>query len=357
VKILVLPQEDANPYQRLLYGEMRRQGVRAEYLGRLTPSHTLNLVLLPVELACRRLAGWQVVHLHWVFGFRLPGAERSQAIRRLSQHWFNAVLRCLSILGIRLVWTAHNVLPHGAVFADDVAARQRLVAASDLVIAHSDATLAELATLGATPRRAVVIPHGPFQPSAPASSLRVPGAEEGVRRILFFGKIQAYKGVENLVRAFLALPDRTRLHLTVVGECSDQSMRATLALLAGQSGGDIILRLERLPDSEITSLFEGADMVALPFRRVTTSGSAILALCHGRPLILPDLPSLAEFPADAVIRYDGSVQGLTVALTRVGAADRDLLRAMSAAAREYCARLGWADVASRTITEMAKLWT
>ena len=46
MKILVLPR-DANPYQSLLNGEMRRLGVQVTYLGELTPIQTLNLLLLP----------------------------------------------------------------------------------------------------------------------------------------------------------------------------------------------------------------------------------------------------------------------------------------------------------------------
>ena len=63
---------------------------------------------------------------------------------------------------MRLVWTAHNVLPLAPVFADDLRARRRLVAACDLVIAHSKATLDQLADQGIVPRRSAIIPHGPF---------------------------------------------------------------------------------------------------------------------------------------------------------------------------------------------------
>ena len=38
---------DANPSQELLYGEMRRQGVKVSYLGQMTRSATFNWFLLP----------------------------------------------------------------------------------------------------------------------------------------------------------------------------------------------------------------------------------------------------------------------------------------------------------------------
>jgi len=334
---------------------MGHLGVRIAYLGCRTPSHTLNLLILPAELALRRLTGWRLVHLHWVFDFALPGSARFATMRRLSQAWFAGILWWLRLLRFRLVWTAHNVLPHDPVFADDVTARRWLVAASDLVIAHSSAALRELGALGANPRRSAVIPHGPYIPSTPATSLRVPGTGSKAREILFVGKVQAYKGAANLVRAFLALPTDVQAQLRIAGECSDHRIRAELEALTGRVGGSVSLSLERVSEQALTSLLAAADIVALPFERVTTSGSAMLALCHGRPLIVPAGPALADLPDDAVLRYDGSVPGLTAALAWAATADADELAAMSNAALRYAARFSWADVARTTMTELAAL--
>ncbi len=95
-----------------------------------------------------------------------------------------------------------------------------------------------------------------------------------------------------------------------------------------------------------------ADVVVLPFRQVTTSGSAELALSHARPLIVPDLPGLADLPGDAVLRYDGSVAGLTDALADLARADRSRLAAMSAAASAYSAQVSWHDIAVATLSAM-----
>lgn len=354
MKILVVPREDSNPYQRLLYDELARLGVRARYLGCLTPSHTLNLLLLPAELGYRRLTGWRVVHLHWVFSFALTGSGRFGVLRWLSQAWFAVILRCIGLLRMPLVWTVHNVLPHAPVFADDVAARRRLVAACALVIAHSDAALAELAAIGPSPRRTAVIPHGPFLPSRPATLLRSPG-RDGVRQILFFGKVQAYKGAESLVRAFLARPAGAHAHLTIAGECTDPQIRSVLTELARGAGGAISLRLERVPESEVTSLLEAADVVALPFERVTTSGSAMLALCHGRPVIVPAIPPLAGLPDDAVFRYDCTLPDLTAALAEASRLEASQLAKMSAAAISYAAAQSWTDIAAATSAEIDRV--
>jgi len=84
MRLLVFPR-DPNPYQTLLYTEMQRLGVRVTYIGELIPSNTLSLLLLPLEVAARRIAGARVVHLHWVFAFALPGAQRLPVMRWVAQ--------------------------------------------------------------------------------------------------------------------------------------------------------------------------------------------------------------------------------------------------------------------------------
>ena len=58
--------------------------------------------------------------------------------------WYAMILAWARIIGLRIVWTLHNVLPHGRLFVDDIAARRRLLRACDLVIARSEASLQAL---------------------------------------------------------------------------------------------------------------------------------------------------------------------------------------------------------------------
>lgn len=127
---------------------------------------------------------------------------------------------------------------------------------------------------------------------------------------------------------------------------------AELAELAGKSPERVTLRLEHLPDDEPTRLLLEAHVAVLPFRRSTTSGTAVLALCHGLPIVIPDLPGLAELPAEAVFRYDGTVQGLTGALTEAILAEDSRLARMSAAAEAYSASMSWHEIAGQTLNVM-----
>lgn len=354
MRVLVLPR-DANPYQDLLYGEMEHLGVQVSYIGELTSSHTLNLLLLPLELGVRRMGGARLVHLHWVFTFSFPGSQRLPAVRWLAYGWFLIWLKACRVLHMRLIWTAHNVMPHEPVFGDDIAARRALVQASDLVLAHSESTLTELSLLGAVARRHAIVQHGPMVSKQSSRVLRVPGACDGLRRFLFFGRIQEYKGVEDLLAAFLAMPEYIRAQLAIAGQCDDLKLKSHLRALAQGNAADVTLRMERVPDDEVTQMFAAADVVVLPFRRVTTSGSAMLALSYGRPLIVPNVGGLADLPDQVALRYDGKVSGLSHALAQMARADSKTLAMMSAAASSYAYRVTWKEIAHRTAYEISSL--
>lgn len=79
-----------------------------------------------------------------------------------------------------------------------------------------------------------------------------------------------------------------------------------------------------------------ADVVALPYARSTTSGSALLALSFGRPVVAPALDFLAEVvpPAAGVLYPPAAAGGLTTALRQARAADWSAA-AILAHARQY----------------------
>ena len=98
-------------------------------------------------------------------------------------------------------------------------------------------------------------------------------------------------------------------------------------------------------------LLDRADVVVLPFRQVTTSGSAILALYHGKPLIVPDLAALADLPG----------RRCPLPRRRPGADRRagQLARADDESWRPcrrphaYAAAISWPDIARETTAAIA----
>lgn len=335
MRVMVMPR-DPNPYQELLHAELGRRAVETRYVGELTASRTLNLLLLPVELMALRMRGWRLLHVHWLFHFDLRAGLPIPGVRRLAALWFALVLAVCRLAGIRVVWTAHNVLPHEPIFSDDVRARRRLVANAAVVVAHSTATVTALDELGIKPSRSLIAPHPAYPVPPPARlSPRTSGA-----RFVLAGTIASYKGVEDLVDAFTQLPHPTA-RLTVAGRCDDVDLTARLEQRCA-ADSRITLRLGRLTDDELVAVVREATYVVLPYRKVTTSGVAMLALSAGRPLIVPDHAGFADLPSEAVRRYraDGN-GGLAGALRAALLADPVELALTSRAAERFASERTW----------------
>ncbi|MGG5890461.1 glycosyltransferase family 4 protein [Falsiroseomonas sp. HC035] len=121
---------------------------------------------------------------------------------------------------------------------------------------------------------------------APARTAR-PTSPPGQLRLLFFGRLQTYKGLDLLRDAFRILH---RAHpgvsLRVVGE--------------GEAGADLAglpgVHLERrwVPEAEIPDLLAAADAVVLPYREASQSGVVPQALAMGVPVVATPVGGLRE---------------------------------------------------------------
>src|SRR5207253_2551648 len=129
----------------------------------------------------------------------------------------------------------------------------------------------------------------------------------------FVGRIEPYKNALALVRAFRATEDPA-LRLVVAGAADESDAAELRAEAAGDSR--IRLRLERVADSDLQTYLKAADLVVLPYRRIMHSGSALLALSFGRPVLVPDQGSLAELRAHVGAEwlrlYRGELTGATL---------------------------------------------
>ena len=345
VKIAALPK-DPNPYQELLYEPIRAAGTPVTYVGEVTRSRTLNQLLLPVELAFLRLRGFDILHVHWLFGFRLAGSARWPVMLKVSRLWFGLVMLVARTLGYRVVWTAHNVLPHSAIFDDDVAARRLLVRSCHLVIVHASNALAGLKTLGLTPRSSVVIPPGSYD-LPQFAALGVPPPRRPIT-LLCFGQVAEYKGIEDLLREVPRV--KSDVHVMVVGNCPSPGLRQRLEELAARAPSRISLLLRFASEEELAGRFERAHAVILPYREVTTSSSVLLAMASGRPVVVPDLPAFTDLPDGAVIRYPAGQEGLRRALEGLNDMSLDELATIGRVGRSVALGISWDEIGRRTVS-------
>ncbi|MGA3351657.1 MAG: glycosyltransferase family 4 protein [Acidimicrobiales bacterium] len=357
VRVLVTPK-DENPYQRLLYDELRAAGAEVLFTEGPSGSQTFNLLAAPVMLAWHRLHGYRILHIHWVFHFSLPWARQAQVARLVMQWWFRFYLWSAGALGYRVVWTAHDLLPHSQVFSDDYLARRYLIGWAATVIALSNSSAAELRELGAA--NVTVIPFGSYAEPYPRTLERKKarselGLGEGDVAVLLIGKIEPYKGVDLLLDAAASLPASSPVKVIVAGACGDASYRATLLDLAGRVGARAVVRLERIPDEEMATYLGAADFAAFPFRAVTNSSSILLAQSFALPVLIPNLKALRDVPDEGALRYDPHEGSLAETLERAARLTAGARSEMGRAAKAYADAMDWPTVARLHLETYSRL--
>lgn len=354
MKILAYPK-DKNPYQELLYTEMRKLGDIIYYLSPTTSSETLNLLLFLPKIIALRFRGFNIFHLHWTYAF-LPSASfwHTHFGRRVAYGHYNFLLFFLCLLGFRIVWTAHNVLPHESIFLDDVKARKKLVEQSRLVIAHSKSTRDEILNkirLDEAIDKIRIIPHGSYVGVYPVGISRTESrkklhVQDADFIFLYLGQIRKYKGVDFLLDVFGLLDQRKNVRLVIAGECMDSTIKSRIESLL--DSGRILFFEGRIPDDELQVFFSAADVVVLPFMSVATSGSALLALSFGKSIIVPDIGDVASLPEDIAYKYVSGDKKLLLRVLEQAIDNQNLLSTRDIYAYQYAEKLSWREIALRT---------
>jgi glycosyltransferase involved in cell wall biosynthesis len=186
----------------------------------------------------------------------------------------------------------HNVLPHERKAYDEPLMR-RLLRKVDGVLVHTEAQ-AELArTLTRRPVR--VAEMAAHLPSAGAAT---PGDEKVRRRLLFFGLVRPYKGLDVLLRALADGPDD--VGLTVAGEFWGGVDETRELIRSLDLASRVELRPGYVPAADIPGLFAAADALVMPYRSATSSQNVWMAFEHGLPVIATDVGGFAEQIRDGV---------------------------------------------------------
>ena len=240
-------------------------------------------------------AAIHALHLHWPEPYwrergQVPGPPlfRVVVLRRL--------LRRLTNRGIALLWTVHNLEHHEGAGTADRLGYRALHRLASLRIFHSawarDAAVARYPRGGDT----LVMPHGNYDGACPrprprGETLRAAGIPADRTLLLCFGQVRGYKGFDVAVAA-LDLLAGCKPHLVIAGRPVADAAASLHVSAAGRS--DVTLLLRDLDDQEVADWLEAADLVLLPYRKVTGSGTLLHAATSGRAVVASDLPPLRE---------------------------------------------------------------
>jgi glycosyltransferase involved in cell wall biosynthesis len=230
--------------------------------------------LIGLERLIRMIASESpdIVHFQWCV---LPAFDR-RAIER--------VRRICPV-----VMTVHDTAPFNgkAVARVQVSGHDRLLAGFDHLIVHGEAGRQALRDRGLSSDRISIVPHGtlPLPPAAaePRTDFRW--------RVVLFGRIQHYKGVDIAIEALgrIAPEDRKRIEIIVAGEpmVPIEPLRAQAQALG--LGTCLSFRPFRHSDAAMASLLRSADAFLFPYRSIEASGVLHLIAELDRWIIASDV--------------------------------------------------------------------
>ena len=281
------------PYITQLYTHLERLGAEV----------TSFRAFLPVRKP------FDVWHMHWPENRLIdpsPVWAAAQSARLLAE------MQAARLRGTKIVWTAHNLKQHEGRHPHlEPLFWNRFVRLLDGWTALSPAgkRLAEAKFPHLKRVPSFVIPHGHYLGSYPddlsrAEARAVLGLAETTRVAAFVGQIRAYKNVPHLIRTFRAMSADTAkgaadTALVVAGRVKDEWLRRDLY---GAAAGDprVKLALSFVADHDMQTYLNAADLVALPYKDILNSGSALLGLSFGTPVLVP-----AQGAMEDLQRYAG----------------------------------------------------
>lgn len=281
-----------------------------------------------------------VIHLHWISSAvtfeSLMGAWLRLAV-------FHSSLLIWRLRGKKILWTVHNLINHEKRRAWLDQTNSMLVArlAHHLLVHGESARPIVARAFRVSEKKIHVVHHGNYDGIVTPQELDT--EHEGVR-FLFFGMIRPYKGVPDLMRAFRQVDGVHRLHIAgqVVGEKLEREITAESA-----KDGRISQEFAFTTDKELARLLAWADVVVLPFRDILTSGSLLMALTAGRPVVAPRIGLIPEYAdeASAFFYNPADSEGLVSAMRRASVATDLPLKAR--AARQRALNFRWEDIGAQ----------
>jgi len=246
----------------------------------------------------------------------------------------------------KVVFLCHNVWAHDLPRIPGARAvfrwlTRRAFRRADGFLVHAGSLADEIRRLrGDVPVERIYHPIYEF-PDSPPEEDSAP-----VSRLLFFGNMRPYKGLEVFLRALSRLKGRHPFKAVIAGEFyTDPRPFKELAARLGLSGDDLSWENRYIPNEEVSRFFRNADLVVLPYLRATQSGIVPLAYRFDAPVVASNVGGLAEVVQDGRTGYlfpPGDDEAAAERIMRYFRENRK--REFQANIREFRRRLTWDQV-------------
>lgn len=273
---------------------------------------------------------YDVFHVHWPEYL----VRHRKPLYRLAQRGFYCLfIMRLVIFNVPVVRTLHNLHPHEGTGRLERYLMSLMDWRTDVLIRLNPTTEVS------SSKPVQTIPHGHYVDRF--SQFPRPAAVAG--RLLYFGLIRPYKGVEELLDVFSA-ESGGDLDLRIVGKPLSTDLRNHIEQRTSINPR-ITTDLRFVDDEQLVREFSLAELVVLPYREMHNSGVLLVAISLGRPVLVPATSSnrwLAdEVGTNWIICYEGEIS-------------MDLISAAMKKARETLQSGETPDLSGRSWTEVGR---
>jgi beta-1,4-mannosyltransferase len=347
---ITLPRVFAFPksgiaYNECLYAAAAQKGLTVQegvWAGRWLLSH---------------VSAGDIVHIHWPSFLYYDASSPFNKLRSLARFFLlYAIVRWRSG---RIVWTAHNLYPHdgGRREWSHRLVRRFIARSADMIITHGPSAKATLKSeFGVADNKIAEVPHGNwigYHPhtvtkDAARQALGIP-ASTYVYSIV--GACRPYKNLEALIAAFKRLDGDCFLLIAGRFQSNDYQTRIG-QLLAQLPASRFRMDAGFIANEKVQNYVVASDTLVLPYTEILTSGSAMLGLSFGVPVIVPDIGGMADVITEQCgLLYDAKAKdGLFRSMMQIRSREYS-----APAILEYARRFDWSTSAEALVASMARL--
>ena len=239
---------------------------------------------------------------------------------------------------------------------------QDLVLSADRIIAFTPEEAEALVTLyGADSSHIEIVPGGVdpevFRPGDKASARARTGLGSDDQIILSVGRLDPFKGLEILVRAFAAIEGPRARLLVVGGGPADQEAGRLQAVVESLGIGNRVQWQAAVPQSRLADYFRAADIYVMPSHHESFGLAALEAMACGTPVVATEVGGLKELVQDGRtgrLVPSNRPEELTRALAEL-LGDAALRTRLGLAARERARQFSWEQSARQQLDVYRKV--
>ncbi|CAK7193164.1 hypothetical protein COMNV_01377 [Commensalibacter sp. Nvir] len=194
----------------------------------------------------------------------------------------------LRYLKIPFIVIIHDAYPHpgdGYIFQNFL--QKLLIKQCSYIVSLTNYTQAQLKTQNVAKGKQFLSGwHPPFE--FPENTNPSPLKNNKIH-ILNFGRLLYYKGLDLLEEALNQLSSYKSFELRIIGNGPHTSILDKLA-----NHPNVSVENRWVPEEEISSLMDWADLIILPYKDASQSGIAATALAYGKPILTTKVGGLVE---------------------------------------------------------------